>query len=296
VTFRPQALPKARAQTLRRMNELDLSSENNPFMRPGDDDIAGLLQSHLRAADLYWISDDMTALAMHAGEQLAAARWATADRPSPIGLAVFDGGLGMVDVAPGIHAPVQAVAWGPGPDSTLIVWHLLNGPQLLAELPGTDTTRVPPLLAVREARLPVTDEPVPLDDLPAHEGMRPSRAIIGALAASWHLMQQPQLVDRSTVEAGRSDARSLRRAGLPDEGVTLIALRRQYTPKDRAPDAGSDGRHYRHRWVVSGHWREYRSERYSEETRASKQWIPSHVKGPDGAPLLSTEKVNVWRR
>lgn len=25
-------------------------------------------------------------------------------------------------------------------------------------------------------------------------------------------------------------------------------------------------------------------------------WVPSHVKGPQGAPLLSTEKVNVWRR
>ncbi|EGJ73800.1 hypothetical protein STTU_1011 [Streptomyces sp. Tu6071] len=57
-----------------------------------------------------------------------------------------------------------------------------------------------------------------------------------------------------------------------------------------------DGRRYRHRWVASGHWRKHRSERYSEETRASKRWVPSHVKGPDGAPLLPTEKVNVWRR
>jgi hypothetical protein len=265
-------------------------------MRSGDNDLADVLLAHLRAAVLYWISDDMTALAMHAGGQLAAARWSVSDRPSPIGLAVFDGGLGMVDVAPGVHAPVQAVAWGPGPGSTLIVWHLLDGPELLAELPGADTSRVPPLLAVREARLPVTDGPVPLDDLPAYEGMRPSRAIVGALAASWHLMQQPQLIDRSTVEAGRSDARSLRRAGLPDDGVTLVALRRQYTPQDRDPDAGTDGRRYRHRWVVSGHWREYKAERYSDETRAAKQWIPAHNKGPAGAPMLLTEKVNVWRR
>ena len=253
MSLRPRALPKTRAQTLRRMNELDLTPEGNPFMRPGDDNISGLFLSHLRAADLYWISEDMTALAMHAGEQLTEARWATVDRPSAIGLAAFEGGLGMVQVAPGVESPVEALAWGPGPEETLIVWHLVNRDRLFGDVPQMKVDRMPPLLAVREARLPVTSQPIPLDDLPAHEGM-------------------------------------------PDAGVTLVALRRQHMPQDRDPDAGSDGRRYRHRWVVSGHWRTYRSERYSEQTRAAKQWIPSHVKGPDGAPLRSTEKVNVWRR
>jgi hypothetical protein len=278
------------------MNELDLTPENNPYMRPGDDNISSLLLAHLRAADLYWISDDMTALAMHAGGQLAAARWATADRPAPIGFAAFDGGLGMVEVGPGISSPVDALAWGPGPRQTLIVWHLVTRENVFGGVPGIDVGQFPPLLGVREARLPVTDEPVPFEDLPAHEGMRPSRPIVAALAAAWHLMQQPQLVERSVQEPGRPEARALRRAGMPDGGVSLVALRRQYTPQDRDPEAGSDGRRYRHRWVVGGHWREYRDARYSAETRASKQWIPAHVKGPDGAPLLSTEKVNVWRR
>jgi hypothetical protein len=294
MTLRPRSLPKARAQTIRRITGLGLGHARDPILLPSDDQVLDRMVSHLRAADLYWISDDMTALAMHAGQSLAAARWATADRPSPIGLAVFDGGLGMVDVAPGIHAPVQALAWGPGPDSTLIVWNLLNGPELLAQLPGADTSRVPPLLAVREVRLPVTDEPVSLDDLPAHEGMRPSRPIVAALASMWHLVQQPQLIDRTTVEPGRTDARSLRRAGLPDDGVTLVALRRQYRPSDKESDAGSDGRRYRHRWIVSGHWR---NQAYGPERSLRRQtWVPSYVKGPEGAPLLSTEKVNVWRR
>lgn len=294
--FRPRSLPKLRAQTLRRIAALDLGGNPSPFMMPGDDDLVGLMAGHLKVADLTWISEDMTALSMHAGGSLAAARWATADRPSPVGLAVFDGGLGMVDVAPGVTAPVQALGWGPGPDSTLIMWHLLNGPQLLSALPGADVSRVPPLLAVREARLPVTAEPILLDDLPAHEGMRPSRTIVAALAAAWYLLQQPQLVERSVQEPGRAEARALRRAGMPDDGVTLVDLRRQYRPSDRDPDAGSDGRRYKNRWIVSGHWRTYTSDRYSEDLRNTKQWIPSHVKGPDGAPLLSTEKVNVWRR
>lgn len=294
MTFHPRALPKLRAQTLRRIAALDLDGAPSPFMLPGDTNVVGLVARHLKAADLFWISDDMAALSMHAGESLAAARWATVDRPSPIGLAVFDGGLGMVDVAPGVNAPVQALAWGPGPDSTLIVWHLLNGPELLSGLPGADVSRVPPLLAVRETRLPVTDEPIPLDDLPAYEGMRPSRSIVAALAAAWHLMQQPQLVDRVVQEPGRADARALRRADMPDSGVTLVALRRQYTPGGRDPDAGSDGRRYRNRWVVSGHWR---NQAYGPSQSLRRQtWVPSYVKGPEGAPLLSTEKVNVWRR
>ena len=293
MTLHPRALPKLRAQTIRRIDALDLGG-GGPFMLPGDEDLVGLLSTHLRAAELYWISDDMTALAVHAGASLAAARWATADRPSPIGLAVFDGGLGMVDVSLGMQAPVQALAWGPGPGQTLIVWHMLNGPDLFADLPGADAGRVPPLLAVREARLPVTDEPIPLDDLPAHEGMRPSRTIVAALAAAWNLMQQPQLVNRTVHEPRKADGRALRRASMPNSGVTLVALRRQYQPTDQDPDAGSDGRRYRRRWVVSGHWRN--QPHGPDRSLRRQQWIPSHVKGPEGAPLLSTERVNVWRR
>lgn len=294
MTFNPRALPKLRAQTLRRLEALDLAEGNNPFMMSGDNYVAGLISRHLRAADLYWASADMTALAMHAGESLAAARWATADRSSPIGLMVFDGGLGQVDVAQGIVAPVQALAWGPGPDDQLIVWHILDGVELLGPLPGADVSRTPRLLPVREARLPVTAEPVPLDDLPAHEGMRPSRAIVGALAAAWYLMEQPQLVDREQRKPDRAEGRALRRADMPDGGVTLVSLRRQYTPQDRDPDAGGEGRRYRHRWVVSGHWRD---QVYGpRHSLRRQQWIPAHTKGPDGAPLLVTEKVNVWRR
>ncbi|MEV6165735.1 hypothetical protein AB0L71_28245 [Streptomyces sp. NPDC052052] len=289
--LRPRGLPKARAQTIRRMD--GLMSRPNPFVT-GTEGVAGLMARHLKAADLYWASEDMTALAMHAGEQLAAARWATADRPSPCGLIVFDGGLGMVQVHPAMHGPVAALAWGPGPDETLVVWHLMTAEQFLGGASVPNPEAVPPLIGIREVRLPVTSEPVPLDDLPPHEGMAPSRAIVAALAASWHLMQQPQLVDRTEQEPHRSDARALRRAGTPDSGVSVVALRRQYVPQDRDPDAGTDQRTYRNRWIVSGHWR---NQAHGPERSLRRQtWVPAHMKGPEGAPLLSTEKVNVWRR
>ncbi|MFI9194199.1 hypothetical protein ACIG0A_33475 [Streptomyces californicus] len=272
----------------------EIASQPNPYTLPGDENITGLLATHLRVADLYWASEDMTALAVHAGEQLAAARWATADRPSPCGLIVFEGGLGLVEVGPNLHGPATALAWGPGPGETLIVWHLMTAEQFTGGMPVPNPAAVPPLIAIREARLPVTAEPVPLDALPAHEGMAPSRTIVAALAAAWHLMEQPQLIERTVQEPHRADGRSLRRAGLPADGVSLLALRRQYTPQDRDPDAGTDQRTYRNRWIVSGHWR---NQAYGPERSLRRQtWVPAHVKGPEGAPLLSTEKVNVWRR
>lgn len=293
MSLRPRALPKLRAQAIRQF--ASLTDGGSPFMLPGDENTVAAVLTDLRDCDLYWASEDMTALAMHAGAQLASARFVTAERPSPIGLAVFAGGLGMVDVAPGKGLPVDGLLWAPGPEQTLRVWHLIEGRALFADFPpGMVKQQPPPLVPIREVRLPVTDEPVPLDDLPAREGMRPSRAIIAAMSAAWYLMQQPQLVDRERQEASRADARALRRAGLPDDGVTVVDLRRLMTPQDRDPDEASDGRQYRHRWVVSGHWRD---QPYGpDRTLRRKTWIPAYVKGPEGAPMLVTERVNVWRR
>lgn len=55
---------------------------------------------------------------------------------------------------------------------------------------------------------------------------------------------------------------------MSDAGVALVALRRQYVPQDREPDAGTDQRTYRHRWVVSGHWR---NQAYGKERALRRQ-------------------------
>lgn len=294
MTLRPRDLPKARARTISRMSEV--TSGPNPYMLPSDYDLTALMFRHLRAAELYWATEDMAALAVHAGAQLDEARWATADRPSACGLMVFDGGLGMVEIHPGMDGPVAALAWGPGPGQTLVVWHLMTSEQFLGGVTVPNMDEVPPLIGIREVRLPVTVEPVPLDGLPAREGMAPSRTIVAALGAAWKLLQQPHLIERTELEAHRSDMRSLRRAGMPAGGVSLLALRRQYVPDGREPgesDRPKDG----YRRVVSGTWRHYRDKRFSEVLRTEGPWwIPSYVKGPEGAPLLLTEKVNVWRR
>ncbi|MFG2617782.1 hypothetical protein ACGFXC_09135 [Streptomyces sp. NPDC048507] len=291
MSIRPQTLPKARAQIIQRM--LSLNDQPSPFLQADDENVVSRIASHLRAAELYWASADMTALAMSAGSQLTEARWAVADRPSPCGLLYLEGGVGTVQVSPNLSGPVQALAWGPSSDGMLAVTHLMSREQFVGDGSVRFPEVLPPLLAIREARLPVTAEPVPFADLPAHEGMAPPLPIVSTLAAAWHLMQQPQLVERVSVEPDRAAARSLRRAGERTDPVTLVSLRRQYVPQARDSEPSSS-RVYRHRWVVSGHWRD---QPYGpDRALIRKQWIPAYVKGPDGAPLLSTERVNVWRR
>ncbi|MFD4912874.1 hypothetical protein ACFWNR_06580 [Streptomyces virginiae] len=277
------------------LNHLDspasqLRSKTSSNVQTGLDALA----TNLRAACMYWVAPEMAALAMSAGAQLAAARWATADRPSPCGLIWWADGIGNLDTD-GVQIPVEGIVWGPH-EGELMVWLLMSRSRLASEMQTRNglslvSDRMPPMIPICGETLPVTAEPVSLaalDQLPA--------PIVAALAASWLLMQQPALVERATERPPAAEARSSARAGLVDPAVTVTTLRRQYLPGQQDIDEGHDvaGRRYRHRWVVSGHWRD--QPHGPERTLRRKTWIPAYVKGPDGAPLLSTERVNVWRR
>jgi hypothetical protein len=292
VTLRPSQLPKVRRQTLRHLREpsSSLRSKTSPELAAGLDALASMLE----VGELFWVQQDMAALAMHAGQQLAAARWATADRPAPCGLLFWQDGIGHMDYQ-GVQIPVEACAWGPY-QGEMMLWLLMSRDRLVAEVAVTrpDLTlvveEIPPLVPVFAATVAVTAEPLPLVEI--DPGM--PQPVVAALASAWLLMQQPLLIDRTRERADKPTARAYARDGLPAPEVTLVDLRRQYTPQDQDPDAGTDGRRYRHRWIVSGHWR---NQAYGPgQTLRRQTWVPSYVKGPEGAPLLSTEKVNVWRR
>lgn len=286
----PRDLPKLRDQLVRHLNnpEMPVRSKTGTENRPGLD----ALSAHLRDGGLYWVTADMAALAMSAGSQLDTARWANADRPTSSGLIVWDGGVGHVE-AHGAKVPVEACAWGTF-DGQCLLWVLMarrrladqmaeRGLALAAEL-------IPPLIPVAGYRLPVTTHPVPLGEL-AWDAPKP---VVAAVAAAWLLMQQPTLVERSQQYPDRSVRRAYARQDRPAPEVTIVDLRPAYTPRVQPEEVEGDPRRYRVRWVVSGHWRD---QPYGpERSLRRRQWIPAYVKGPDGAPLLATEKVNVWRR
>ncbi|MFD4547234.1 hypothetical protein [Streptomyces sp. NPDC058466] len=291
MTLRPSQLPKVRRQTLRH-----LRSDGYPLRADtGADMAAGLdaLASTIEVGDLFWVQQDMAALAMHAGEQLAAARWATADRPSPCGLLYWQGGVGHID-SYGVQVPVEACAWGPH-RGEMLLWLLMSRDRLVGEVAQARpdltllTEEIPPLVPVYGATLPVTDEPFPMAEI---DSLLPT-PVVAALASAWLIMQQPLLIDRTRERADKPTARAYSRDNLPAPEVSVVDLRRQYTPQDQDPGEGG-GSHYKFRWIVSGHWR---NQAYGPGQSLRRQtWVPSHVKGPKGAPLLSTEKVNVWRR
>src|SRR5690606_28214538 len=212
------------------------------------------LASVLEVGELFWVQQDMAALAVHAGQQLAAARWATADRPAPCGLLFWQDGIGHMD-SYGVQIPVEACAWGPY-QGELLLWLLMSRDRLATESAATRpdltlvTEKIPPLVPVYGATIPVRTEPVSM----AEVDPRLPQPVVAALASAWPLMQQPLLIDRSRERADKPTARAYARDGLPAPEVTVVDLRRQYTPQDQDQD-GTSSRHYKHRWVVSGHWR-----------------------------------------
>lgn len=307
----PIRLPQVRERTVKRL--LDPSAHVRK-LSPVSADWFTFAAHQAALSGLYWVGPDMAALASHAAETLTEATWDQASRPSAHGLMVFAGGIGglqqvgsmfkverrttatpfgVVEQATlDVRAPTEAVSWGPSPGGIQITgWLRWETVVQALEASGADGSAAlndpAPLLPVFSTDIPADGTAIPAEDI-----RNPHRSIVMTLAASWLLMEQPILAERQFLRppAGMGGAR--KRKAEPD--VTLIDLRRLYRPSEQPEARMEPSRRYRYRWVVSGHWK---NQAYGpDHSLRRRQWQPSYVKGPDGAPLLSTEKVNVWRR
>ena len=285
-------LPKLRDQTARKV--ADMGREMGPFAELVKDMEPDHLSRQLTSADLYWVTPQMSALAVSSAETLPEVRWSVLDRPSHFGLLIWDGSVGQVVVA-SEPVPISAASWGPHPDGLSVYLYMSRSDLWKAMNRERDPRSqfdalVPPLVPHARTVFPRAHE----------ESWQPAadlgdlRTALTTLWASWAFMAQPALGERRQCVVDRDIRRSYGRAGRPQPEVTIVDLRRLYVPRDQ--DGGEDGvgRAYRHRWVVAGHWRD---QPYGpDRSLRRKQWIPSHLKGPDGAPLLETTRVNVWRR
>jgi hypothetical protein len=203
MALRPRALPKLRDQTVQHLADpaSSLRARTSAAVQPGLD----ALSRHLEAAEMFWVAQDMSALAVSAGAQLAAARWATADRPSPCGLLIWDGGVGQI--------PVEACAWGPA-EGGCLVWAFMSRQRLAEEVRNVgdlQEDKLPPLVPIYGWTLPIS-EPLSMADLPKDA----PAPVFAALAAAWLLMQQPQLIDRTQQPADNATQRAYRRQQLAD--------------------------------------------------------------------------------
>jgi len=246
----------------------------------------------LRAADLYWVSDDMTALAEHAADSLPTFRLTEESLPSRAGL------VGWSRPITGDGPPIIAASWlllggrvwvdtwCDPLDSLTRVARTYTG-RVLTTADRERARRERGLIGLDEGLLVPLDAEVAWGERTAH--LARARAT-RTLVAAWLLMGQT-LAAHERADAAPSEARRLARRGDPPSPVTTVALRREVVPSDET-SAGSE-REYRHRWLVRGHWRQQWM-RGSGTHRPT--WIDPHLKGPEGADLLRRDVVNVLRR
>lgn len=251
-------------------------------------------------AELYWVTPEMTALAVDAAYDMP--DWSVeALLPADVGVLFFDGGLPplpFVDLEDE-YVPLNALGQRVYPQVTVdwVRWRrtgtdlsidfgclrhraVFRDYQFSApfiQMGGVEGTTLATVLPRVKGG--------PID--PAKVWKVDVVLLVGAV---WALMGQETAATthRKMHEPGKLE----RRRGVPPTMVTTVSLRRLRSV-DESPVDGS-GRKYTHRWIVRGHWRQQAVGAGRELRRPT--WIPSYIKGPEGAPLIATEKVNVWRR
>lgn len=244
----------------------------------------------LDSATLFFVREDMTAVAVQAGESLPAYELHAHDLPAEIGLLVWQKPTVTVTMARGAQVAVMGMLWGPalvdheGTPGVHVVT-LADAHEFARTLPdGDDATRA----MLRAAPLMYHDEsPLPFATIP---GAVMRNEALRAAMATWLLCGQ-DLSEQTQAPVDRPVRRTYTRAGRPLPTVRQVALRQPAHGNGSA--ASEDGPQWQHRWVVRGHWRNHW---YPSQQRHRPLWINSHIKGPDGQPLIGGEKVNVLRR
>ena len=244
----------------------------------------------LASADLYWVSAEMTELALDAATDLP--EWIPfAEAPAPTGLVLYERDL--PDRSPLLAAQEAWVDGSPEQRRAQtmamcgMMWACVAGG--LTVWPVMREPRATPPTIITGALATTVPSTKPIIDYP--DRWSGPMALLGA---TWVLMGQDKVASSTPrdVDTGRDAAIRARRGQGPAR-VQVIDLRpMRYVPTQESdPDTG---RTYTHRWVVRGHWRQ----QPVGEGRAQRRptWVHSYLKGPEGAPLLTGDRVYVWRR
>jgi hypothetical protein len=253
--------------------------------------------TRLAAAPLYWVSTEMTAVALDASGDIPA--WVPEQvMPSADGFLIWQGNM------PPIRASDLNDNQRPiGPDGARldvsvgaagVMWSRSSNRVNLAVLSLTsDVVAAGATLTTSELVVPTGTAAISsAKEIDPAEMAGEAAGFIAALGATWVLMGQPTVAEPRTVTPKGTEYRAARRRRRDPPVVSIVDLRPMiHTPTDPTDEPG---RIYTHRWVVRGHWRH---QAYGPERTLRKAvWVPSYLKGPAGAPLLRTEHVHVWRR
>lgn len=276
------------------------------------------LRDLVAAAELFYVTPDMTELVMQAAAAAPEYQVHADQLPAERGFVVF--GKPYCAVAaealnPGQRVELQAALWGPVPDTGdgpgVMLVTLQDADVLLSTQPlpdgdpvlrrrlmaECDTLRrfTGPLAYHEEYAMPFGANPWGTDGT-----QRVGNAALAAVMTTWILMGQ-RITVTERAELPRSVRKAAARAGHPDPLVRTVSLRQAARGRADADEqrqrAGEPSRRYTKRWPVRGYGY-WRNTWYPSRERHEQQWVwvPGYMKGPEGAPLVGGERVNVLRR
>jgi hypothetical protein len=275
--------------------------------------LAARTAAGLRAAELFYVTSDMTALAHHAAASLTDFDMRPEDLPAPVGMLVFEDPPMRYEAAG--NQPIRLVTWGPWLGHLAVdYWSGTREyldqvdaalPAYMANLDPAENEKwlrakfahvrpgqmaaLHPIHGFTYQRTTLIEPGTPdLSGTP--EG---DIALLRLIQATWLLMGQ-SLATSERVAADRPSRRRIQRLDR-DYGteVRLIRLRRARTDRGTDPAERPGTREYQHRWVVRGHWRD---QWYPSRGAHRPLWISPYIAGPEDAPLIGGEKVFVLAR
>lgn len=249
--------------------------------------VARFTRDLIGAADLWWVHEDMTRLAVEAGKSLPRFRCHPGMLPSPVGLMAWATPVHVThSELLGAEFRARAVAWLADDDGVWLISYDDTGDMPNPMGVGRLSTRLGWLSESVSIYLPWRDElEFKFSDSPARNEVHNASSAQCAVA-TWLLIGQSLATVTAAPDPRPVDARRLRRRGHPASSARIVSV----TAATHPPAAvGAAGREYLHRWLVSGHWRQ---QPWGPGGRYRRpKWIEPHMKGPDGAPLLHTERV-----
>lgn len=309
-------LPELRADLVDWMRT---PSGNDTMARYGGPDAAET-GAALAASELFYVCADMAQMAIGAGEALPSYRLHREDLPAECGLVLWE--IPVTDPPFLTDVPVIGAIWSQSGGGVNVLM-LAETESWLRWMAAPDPVQGQQALtpaAVRELRkmrptkvAPLGSSYLPFGEVPSWlaRPSLPSELSLGqasrendsrtfleqaerALLVSWLLMGQT-IIREERVQAPRAGEKRIRRID-PSllTSTRYCTLRQRSLVPEARGEADGPSRQYAHRWIVRGHWRNHW---YPARQDHRPIWIPTHVKGPDGAPILDPSKlVHVLRR
>lgn len=233
----------------------------------------------LRHSPMWWVSRDMTTLAVHTALHEDPPE---VNPPSATGFILFDGGLDLTGAPDAPLAHIVGLRWAVE-TSTDGADHV--GMEMFSDDPGV----------CELMRCPLPLVPMPRSVAVDASFAREANVFERVLRAVWALSAEPTVctVDRPDRPDGL-DPLPPRMVDDAVRDVRMVILRENiHSPRNGETDREAR-REYSHRFIVRGFWRNQAYGKNHELRR--RQWIPPFVKGPADKPLIAKETVRIWRR